>query len=77
MTEKVFLTNLQQKIAQDNTGEFIRQKKDELSALYGQLKQKMDRGVTPQEFETLQVDLKAVEAAIQVIENCWQNHHKT
>ena len=45
MTEKVFLTNLQQKIAQDNTGEFIRQKKDELSALYGQLKQKMDRGV--------------------------------
>lgn len=74
--EKIFLSSIEEHIAQDKDGKF---REEVMGMLYSEavrLKALKDQGASPDEFARIESLLTAVVAAVEVVDKGWQQHHK-
>ena len=74
--EKIFLSSIEEHIAQDKDGRFREQVLGMLYTEAVRLKQLKDQGASPDEFARIESVLTALVAAIEVVDKGWQQHHK-
>ncbi len=73
--ERVFLTELEEKLRADTSGSFKKQVENELYDTLTALRHHMDTGLLPEEFQRMTCFKDGLETALTTLDRIWTTSH--